>query len=398
MARAETPVPAETGSAGGPQRTKIGLVLQGGGALGAYEAGAVRCLYDRGMDCTIVAGASSGAVNAVTLAAAKTYPPDELDAMWRSFITPGILVPPPIGPAEHIGAVGVPHMYRPRLDYWSLPTWTYAADNTPLRKTLERLDWEQVRDPDHMRVFVSASDIENGETVYFSNLHPMKKLPGSEYPAVHLGVEHALASGSFPGGFPWTTIDGRAYWDGGITDNTPLHPVIDNLTPAEAETMPIYVINVNTSTGHVPTNLLHVVLREFEMLLQNNLHTDVHRAARYVQFIGLLKKMNSILEQRDAKTILDQVRKLPSAPPGLADFLAELLEVTGTEGWREAVAYDPVRNVHAIDIAKPAGESPGDFTGRAIERRLEDGRTQMCGYLDSLPPATPGVTEQVVVA
>ena len=217
MASAELPVSAGTVNAGGPQKTKIGLVLQGGGALGAYEAGAVRCLYERGMECTIVAGASSGAVNSVTLAAAKTNPPDELEAMWKGFITPDILVPPPIGPAEHVGALGVPHMYRPRLDYWRLPTWTYAADNTPLRKTLEHLDWKQVRDPDHMRVFVSASDIENGKTVYFSNLHPKRKLPGPEYPAVDLGVDHALASGSFPGGFPWTMIDGRAYWDGGIT-------------------------------------------------------------------------------------------------------------------------------------------------------------------------------------
>jgi len=273
-------------------------------------------------------------------------------------------------------------MYRPRLDYWSFPTWTYVADNTPLKKTLERLDWEQVRDPDHMRVFVSASDIENGKTVYFSNLHSEKQLPGPEYPAVHLGVEHAMASGSFPGGFPWTMIDGRAYWDGGITDNTPLHPVIDNLTPAEAETMPIYVIDVNTSAGYLPTNLLHVVLREFEMLLQNNLQTDTHRAARYAQFIGLLKKVDSILEQSDVVKMLDEVRELPSAPSGLADVLSELVEVKNAEDWREAVAYDPVRNVLAFDITKPAGESPGDFTGEAIERRLDDGYRQMCEYLD----------------
>jgi len=247
-----------------------------------------------------------------------------------------------------------------------------------------------VRDPDHMRVFVSASDIENGKTVYFSNLYPKMKLPGLEYPAVHFGVEHAMASGSFPGGFPWTVIDGRSYWDGGLTDNTPLHPVIDNLTTAEAETMPIYVIDVNTGAGYIPANLPQVELREFEMLLQNNLATDTHRAARYVQFISLLKEVNTILEQKEAKRILEEARKLSSAPAGLADLLAELLEVKGTEDWGEAMTYDPVRNVHAVDIMKPAGESPGDFTGEAIERRLDYGYRQMRGYLDSLPPATSG--------
>jgi NTE family protein len=323
------------------------------------------------------------------LAAAKD-PPVELEAMWRGLKTPAILVPPPVGPAAHMAAVGVPHMYRPRLDYWSLPSWTYAADNTPLKETLERLDWDQVRDPDHMRVFVSASDIENGKTVYFSNLYPKKELPGPEYPAVHFGVEHVLASGSFPGGFPWTVIDGRSYWDGGVTDNTPLHPVIDNLTAAEAQTMPIYVINVNTGAGYIPANLLQVVLREFEMLLQNNLATDTHRAARYVQFISLLKEVNTILEHKEATRILEEVRKLSSAPSGLADLLAELLELKGTEDWGEAMTYDPVRNVHAVDIMKPAGESPGDFTGEAIERRLDYGYRQMRGYLDSLPPTTSG--------
>jgi hypothetical protein len=326
----------------------------------------------------------------VTLAAAKAYPPDELEAMWKGFITAGILVPPPVGPVEHVGAVGVPHMYRPRLDYWRLPTWTYAANNTPLKETLERLDWDQVRDPDHMRVFVSASDIENGKTVYFSNLYPKMKLPGPEYPAVHFGVEHPMASGSFPGGFPWTVIDGRSYWDGGLTDNTPLHPVIDNLTTAEAETMSIYVIDVNTGAGYMPTSLLQAVMRMFEMLLQNNLQTDTHRAARYVQFISLLKEVNGILEQKEAKRILEEVRKLPSAPSGLADLLTELLEVKGTEDWGEAINYEPVRNVHAVDIMKPAGESPGDFTAEAIERRLDYGYRQMRGHLDSLPPATSG--------
>jgi NTE family protein len=368
MASAETSGSAKTDSAGSPQKTKIGLVLQGGGALGAYEAGAVKCLYDSGMECTIVAGASSGALNAVTLAAAKGYPPGELEAMWKGFKTPDILVPPPIGPAEHVGAVVVPHMYRPRLDYWRFLAWTYAANNTPLKETLERLDWDHVRDSGHMRVFVSASDIENGKTVYFSNLPP-EKLPGPEYPAVLFGVEHVLASGSFPGGFPWRVIDDRAYWDGGLTDNTPLHPVIDSLTEAEAETMPIYVIDVNIGAGPKPNSLLQVVLREFEILLQNNLETDTHRANRYGRFISLLTQVDEILQTVP-----------PNPPPGP---LADLLALKGTAAWEAAMTYDHVQNIHAVNIKKPAGESPGDFTGKAIERRLDEGYKQMYEYLGS---------------
>jgi hypothetical protein len=75
---------------------------------------------------------------------------------------------------------------------------------------------------------------------------------------------------------------------------------------------------------------------------------------------------------------------------GARYLLAELLEVKGMQDWGEAMNYDPVRNVHAVDIMKPAGESPGDFTGEAIERRLDYGYRQMRGYLDSLPPAASG--------
>jgi NTE family protein len=357
MTSAETWVSAKTGSAGSPQKKKFGLVLQSGGALGAYEVGAIECLYDRGMECTIVAGASSGALNAVTLAAARTYPPDVLKAMWREFaVDPKLPVPPPIRPCWAV--FGVPHMYRPRHDYWRFPTWTYVADNTPLKETLERLDWDHVRDPHHMRVFVSASDIENGKTVYFSNLYPTMKPPGPEYPAVHFGVEHVLASGSFPGGFPWTMIGDRRYWDGGLTDNTPLKPVIDHLRGDEPETMPIYVIDVNTGAEpKLPTNLLEVQLRASEMLLQNNLETDTHRAQSYKRFINLLNRIDEQLP--------------PDAP------------VRKDADWDEVMGYYYVRNVHVVDMKKPAGVSSADFTREAIERGIHGGRERMEDFLGS---------------
>jgi NTE family protein len=185
---------------------------------------------------------------------------------------------------------------------------------------------------------------------------------------VRFGVEHVLASGSFPGGFPWTEIEGKRYWDGGVTDNTPLHPVIDNLTDAtEAETLPIYVIDVNTGAGPRPGNLLEVQLRFFEMLLQNNLKTDTRRAESYTRFISLLKNVNGILET------------VPENPP--PGPLADLLALKDGPDWEKAMTYDPVRNVHVVDIKKPAGESPADFDSETIENRLRSGYEQMCEYL-----------------
>src|SRR5208282_5928426 len=150
-----------------PAKKKFGLVLQGGGALCAYEVGAIEYLYEIGMECAIVSGASAGAMNAATLAGAKGYPPQVLRELWGMLtVDPPIPFLPPL--IERSWSMfGVPHMYRPRLDYWNMPSWTYTSDTTPLRKTLENLlDWDQVHDPEHMRLFVSASGVEDGGTSY----------------------------------------------------------------------------------------------------------------------------------------------------------------------------------------------------------------------------------------
>ena len=102
------------------QLNKFGLVLQGGGALGAYEVGAIWYLYDIGMECTIVSGASSGAVNAVTLAGAPahSYPPDVLRRLWEEAFTAEPPIPFVLPQVRHYWSMfGVPGMYRPRRDY-----------------------------------------------------------------------------------------------------------------------------------------------------------------------------------------------------------------------------------------------------------------------------------------
>jgi predicted acylesterase/phospholipase RssA len=92
------------------ERTKkFALVLQGGGTLGAYEVGAIEYLDDRGMECAIVSGASSGAMNAVTLAGAKGYPPAALRILWDKLVVepPLPFIPPLVKPAWAM--FGSPH-------------------------------------------------------------------------------------------------------------------------------------------------------------------------------------------------------------------------------------------------------------------------------------------------
>jgi NTE family protein len=350
MASAETSVSAKTDSVSrsagrGSPKKKFGLVLQGGGALGAYEVGAVEALYERGMECAIVAGTSSGAVNAVTLAGAKGYPPDALNAMWREFaVDPKLPLPDLVRRSWSV--FGVPHMYRPRRDYWNALTWTYLADNTPLKEMLGRLDWDQVRDPEHMRLFVSATGVEDGERAYFGNTDGKR-----------LTVEHVLASASVPGGFPWVVIEDPAFWGGDLADKTPLKPLIDHVTKTEAETMPIYMIDVNGGAAPKPANLAEVWLRMHEIVLQNNLNTDIKRARSYGRFIRVLKEIEE-----------------EGYIPGDA-------EIRKRDDWKKVMEYANVRNLHVISLKKPAGDSPSDFSRDSIMHRIRDGNRQTAGWL-----------------
>ena len=354
-----------------PAKQKFGLVLQGGGALGAYEVGAVEYLYERGMECAIVTGASAGAMNAAALAGATQYPPRVLRKLWDKLAVdspipflPKIPVPLPQWLNRlwfsYMPSLLVPGMYRPRLDVWNLPDWTYVAKPT-MGKTLDGLlDWDQVRDPGHMRLTVSASGVEDGTVAYFTNI-PADKLPPEqpEYQPVRFGPEHVQASGSFPGGFPWTTIQNRAYWDGGLTDNTPLKPILDNLTEDEAASMPIYMIDVNVAAAPRPGSLYGVSQRMLELLVSNRLRSDLDTATSYTRFISVLKQVDE---------------QLPSDAP-----------LRKEQEWDEVMGFQHVRRIHLIDMKKPAEDSAGDFSRESILRRISAGYDQTRATLEKEP-------------
>jgi len=115
------------------------LVLQGGGALGAYELGAARALYaDASFAPDVIAGVSIGAV-AVLLArpAGGRKPLEALEAFWKEVTVPGLFFPPALKP--YASLLGNPNFFTPRIDYLAWPTWTYFYDTAPLRRALKEL-------------------------------------------------------------------------------------------------------------------------------------------------------------------------------------------------------------------------------------------------------------------
>jgi len=214
----------------------VALVLQGGGALGAYQAGVYEALHDSGRLPNWVAGISIGALNAAVIAGnAPEQRVTRLHEFWNTICRPPYLPAPLASPqfddmpwplplqnglsgwaalrALFEGQAGffLPRVPAPPFAPWrSGPGVASWYDTAPLRSTLERLvDFDRLNDVRNMRVSVGAVNVRTGNFAYFDN---------TQQP---LRAEHFMASGALPPGFPAVEIDGEFYWDGGMVSNTP---------------------------------------------------------------------------------------------------------------------------------------------------------------------------------
>src|SRR3954463_5182437 len=222
-----------------PAQARRVLVLQGGGALGSYQAGAYQALCHHHFEPEWVAGISIGAINAAIVAGnAPEKRVDRLKEFWNMVSSP--VSWNPISKAERarslfnetsaalIATFGVPGFFTPRIP--PAPLWPPGSpqsqsyyDTAPLRKTLENLvDFDRINDL-KTRLSVGAVGVTSGNFRYFDNFQ-FKKL------GKKIGPEHIMASGALPPGFPSVVIEGEHYWDGGIASNTPLDFVLDEET------------------------------------------------------------------------------------------------------------------------------------------------------------------------
>jgi NTE family protein len=261
------------------------LVLQGGGALGSYQAGAYQALCHHDFEPEWIAGISIGAVNAAIIAGnAPEKRVERLKEFWELVSAPVPWTPIPFGDggrslfnetsAAMIAAFGVPGFFQPRIP--PAPLWPPGTpqsqsyyDTTPLRATLERLvDFDRI-DALETRLSVGAVDVATGNLRYFDNVE-FKKL------GKRIGPEHIMASGALPPGFPSVEIEGEHYWDGGIASNTPLDYVLD----AEiTNDLLIFQIDLFSARGPLPQSLLEAVERERDIRYSSRtrMNTDKNR-------------------------------------------------------------------------------------------------------------------------
>jgi len=262
------------------------LVLQGGGALGAYQAGVYEELAANGHTPDWISGISIGAVNAALIAG---NPPERRVERLRSFweMLSSRLLAEPVVPGEQARSwfnevsasfaamFGLPGFFEPRIP----PAITFPPGapealsvykTSPLRQTLEELVDFDLINAKKVRLSLGAVNIRTGNFAYFDN-HQQT-----------IGPEHVMASGALPPGFPPVEINGEHYWDGGLVSNTPLQYVLDEVPRPD---MLVFQVDLFSARGPMPRTLSEVSEREKDIRFSSRtrLNTDVFRQNQSVR-------------------------------------------------------------------------------------------------------------------
>jgi NTE family protein len=344
---------------------KIGLVLQGGGALGSYQAGVYEALADSGYRPDWVAGISVGAINAAIIAGnAPGHRVQSLRSFWEAITAPTILWPPaPAGlPAEwqHRASALSALMFgqrgfftpRPPQDWFSSDKCVSYYETSVLKRTLEQLvDFDRINDTKDMRLSVGAVNVRTGHFAYFDSEE------------ITIRPEHIMASGALPPGFPPVEIDGEQYWDGGLLSNTPLQHMIDYY-PRRSRL--VFQVDLFPAHGCVPTNLDEVHERE----------KDIRYSSR------TMMSTNSLREKHDVRHAINELHKLLPA------------DLANTEQAKRLYEHGCVTQMDIVQLIYRPIEPQGalkdfEFSRSTMEARWQQGVSDARSNLHASPWLAP---------
>ena len=298
----------------------VTLLLQGGGALGAYQGGVYEALAEANIHPDWIAGISIGAINAAIIAGNPANSRvDRLREFWthvtssapwdwsgnpfrdlaQSDDTRNLLNQMSANLAVACGATGFfsARAVMPWLQPGGALGATSFYDTSDLKHTLERLvDFDRLN-AGMTRFSAGAVNVRTGNFVYFdSSTHKITP-------------EHVMASGALPPGFPAVEIDGEHYWDGGLVSNTPLQWVIES-DPRRQDTL-AFQVDLWSSQGALPRNLAEVATRHKEIQFSSRTRAstgqfkNVHRVQRALD--ALLRRLPADFEENDDLKILKSV-------------------------------------------------------------------------------------------
>ena len=342
--------PRQPRKAGAPRLPgQVVLVLQGGGALGAYQVGVYEALHEAGIEPDWVIGTSIGAINAALIAGNR--PANRMGRLrdfwtrvervagadyWRFWTGLGN-----VSANLNTVALGIPCFFVPNFAAWLGPHAPLGVCNAayysthPLRETLTELVELDGHGTGATRLTVGAVNARNGEMRYFDSR------------AQAVTVEHILASGALPPAFPAVRIDGDPYWDGGIYSNTPIEAVLDDNPRRDSV---IFTVNVWNPVGTEPGSLWDVMGRT----------KDIQYASRATSHIARQKQIHHLRH-----IIRELARRVPEGKRATAEV-------------RELAAWGCGTTMHVVRLDAPTldGEDHTkdiDFTPDGIATRWRAG-------------------------
>ncbi|MGH6858035.1 MAG: patatin-like phospholipase family protein [Methylocella sp.] len=294
-----------------PPFERIALILQGGGALGAYQGGVYQALAEADLHPDWVAGISIGAINSALVAGnPREKRVARLREFWEIVSTPpfGVGYLPPIEITDEfthkwvnqlssLGTLlgGTPGFLKLRVPppfplTRESPDVLSYYDTGPLRATLERLvDFDLINSA-ITRFSVGAVNVRTGNLVYFDNTKQ------------DIGPQHIMASGSLPPGLPATEIEGEYYWDGGLVSNTPLERV---LAGAPRQDTLAFQIDLWSASGRLPRNLIEADERQKDIRFSSRTRAAINQFKR----AQLVRRATHHLLER----LPEELRQLPQA-------------------------------------------------------------------------------------
>jgi NTE family protein len=351
-------------------KIEIGIVLQGGGALGAYEYGAIVALLElmdkieaAGTPIRLVAvtGVSIGAINAACVVGAENWTDarKRLESLWSALsLQASAYLWPAV--SRNLALFGVPGFYEPRSDIWNVFDWTNFYNTDPMLKTLPKHVNFGLLNASETAFVITAVDVSSGELIRFRN-HP-----GPQEPKIEIGPRHVLASGSLPPAFPPTAIKDKTgekkFWDGGIVDNTPLGDAIDAFSGSgEGVDRILIVMNLFRKNRALPKNMIEVNDRLDELRYGNRLRQDRKNALAINELLLTIEALAAVVPEG----LMDQ--PLRERIAGAARFKA-LEEITDID-----LADPDLMEKAGLPLGSDNSGSFRDFSAEGIKQRRDVG-------------------------
>ncbi len=302
-----------------PERCdRVALVLQGGGALGAYQAGVYQALHEAHIEPDWVCGVSIGAINSAIIAG---NPPERrlerLQIFWDRITSRKIWHYTPDGDIYRkarnfassfmtttLGQPGffTPHMTNPWLSATGARTATSYYDTEPLRQTLlELVDFDMINDK-RIRFAVGAVNVLSGNFIYFDNAHD------------EIIPEHIMASGALPPALPMVKVGTDHFWDGGIVSNTPLQHLLDQ---EDSLNSLVFQVDLFSARGALPRDIQDVMARHKDIMYSSRTrhNTDVYRKTH-----NLKARLHKALSRIPDDQLSDEERQIKASIGNLPEI------------------------------------------------------------------------------